>query len=81
MATINDLTIGDTEGFYSKHKTTVQSVMMNLMECPPAQLADLVVLVKKKTDPDYTVAAAKELTLEQAVTVLGGTHDPLDKTS
>jgi len=77
MATIQDLTIADTEKFYAKHKVTVQSVMVNLMECPPAQLAELVVLVKQKTDEAFTVDDAKAMTLNEAVQVLGGS-DPLE---
>ena len=80
MATIQDLTIADTEAFYGKHKVTVQSVMLNLMDCPPAQLAELVVLVKQKSNEKFTLADAKALTLTEAVNVLGGT-DPLESRS
>ena len=80
MATIQDLTIADTEKFYNKHKVTVQSVMMNLMECPPTQLAELVALVKQKSDDAFTIDNAKALTLTEAVQILGGA-DPLESTN
>lgn len=81
MATLNDLTISDSEEFYKKHARTIQSVMVNMMDCPPAMLADLVVMVKSKDTPGYSEQDAKALTLTEAITILGGSGDPLENPS
>ena len=77
---INDLTLGDTEAFYKKFQRTVQDAANDLMSCPPDQLAELVVMVRRKDDEKFTLAMAKDLTLIQAVQVLGGA-DPLESSN